>query len=89
MILAILSAVACLAATTIMFGPRMRSFAFYRPVALFFLFEGIWILTDYAFDQMIPDNVFMDIIHYCGLIAIALYFILSIMLNPDRSKKRK
>ncbi len=89
MILAIMSAVACLAATTIMFSPRMRSFAFYRPVALFFLFEGIWILTDYAFDQMIPDNVFMDIIHYCGLIAIALYFILSIMLNPDRSKKRK
>ncbi len=89
MIPAIISAIACLAVTTIMYSPKMRSFAFYRPVALFFLFEGIWILTDYAFAQMIPDNVFMDIIHYCGIIAIAAYFIMSILFSSDRKKKRK
>ncbi len=88
MILAIISAIACLAATTIMYSPKMRHFTFYRPVALFFLFEGVWILADYAFAQMIPDNVFMDIIHYCGLIAIVVYFILGILLASDKKKKK-
>ena len=85
MVLAIISAVACLAATTVMYSPRMRSYAFYRPVALFFLFESVWILADYAFTQIIPDNVFMDIIHYCGLIAIAAYLILSVIFGSDNT----
>ena len=59
MLLAIISAAACLAATTIMYSPKMRSFRYYRPVALFFLFEGIWMLADYAFEQIFPGNVFM------------------------------
>lgn len=89
MILTIIATIACLTATAIMYSPKMRNFAFYRQIALFFLFEGIWIPTDYAFTQIIPDNVFMDIIHYCGIIAIVIYFILSILLGSDKRKKRK
>lgn len=89
MLLAIISAVACLAATTIMYSPKMRSFHYYRPIALFFLFEGIWIVTDYAFAQIMPENVFMQIIHYVGITAIVIYFVLSILFGSEKKKSRK
>ena len=88
MLLAIIAAAACLAATTIMYSPKMRSFKYYRPVALLFLFEGIWLLADYAFAQLIPGNVFMQIIHYIGILAIFVYFIISILINSRKKGKK-
>lgn len=87
MLLAIIAAAVCLAATTIMYSPKMRSFHYYRPVALFFLFEGIWILADYAFEQLFPGNVFMLIIHYVGVIAGILYLMLSILFSSKKTGK--
>ena len=96
MLLAIISAAICLAAATIMYTPKMRSFSQYRPVGLFFLFEGVWILADYIIKQMIPDNIFMMIVHYIGLSVIGLYFIFSaVFLSKDgvreklKDRKRK
>ena len=96
MLLAIISAAICLAAATIMYTPKMRSFSQYRPVGLFFLFEGVWILTDYIIKQMIPDNIFMMIVHYIGLSVIGLYFVFSaVFLSKDgvreklKDRKRK
>ncbi len=89
MLLAIISAAACLAVTTIMYSPRMRSFRHYRPIALFFLFEGIWTAADYAFRQIVPDNVFMEIIHYAGIIVFTIYFILSILFSADKKQSVK
>ncbi len=88
MLLAIIAAAACLAATTIMYSPKMRGFKYYRPVALLFLFEGIWLLADYAFAQLIPGNVFMQIIHYIGILAIFVYFIISILINSRKKGKK-
>ena len=96
MLLAIISATICLAAATIMYTPKMRSFSQYRPVGLFFLFEGVWILADYIIKQMIPDNIFMMIVHYIGLSVIGLYFVFSaVFLSKDgvreklKDRKRK
>ncbi len=96
MLLAIISAAICLAAATIMYTPKMRSFSQYRPVGLFFLFEGVWILADYIIKQMIPDNIFMMIVHYIGLSVIGLYFVFSaVFLSKDgvreklKDRKRK
>lgn len=96
MLLAIISAAICLAAATIMYTPKMRSFSQYRPVGLFFLFEGVWLLADYIIKQMIPDNIFMMIVHYIGLSVIGLYFIFSaVFLSKDgvreklKDRKRK
>ena len=96
MLLAIISAAICLAAATIMYTPKMRSFSQYRPVGLFFLSEGVWILADYIIKQMIPDNIFMMIVHYIGLSVIGLYFVFSaVFLSKDgvreklKDRKRK
>lgn len=88
MVLAIICAAFCLAATTLMYTPRMRLFRYYRPVALFFLFEGIWIIADYACSQFAPGNVVLPIIHYIGIIAVVIYFIISILVSSDKKIKK-
>lgn len=89
MLLAIISAAICLAAATMMYTPRMRGFQFYRPVGLIFLFEGVWVLADYIFRQIVPDNVFMMIIHYIGLAVLMLYLILKILFGSKEKVKEK
>lgn len=89
MLLAIISAAVCLAIATIMYTPKMRNFEFYRPVALVFLFEGIWVLLDYIFRQILPDNVFMQVIHYIGLIVLGAYFVVRLFLSSGKKLKKK
>ena len=47
MLIAILSGAVCLIISIILFTPMFRHFTILRPVALFFIFEGIWIFVDY------------------------------------------
>ncbi len=88
MLLAIIAAVVCFIAATIMYTPKIRSFEYYRQIAFLFLFEGIWILLDYIFKQISPDNVFMQIIHYIGLIVLVLYFALKVFLSKSKKSKK-
>lgn len=89
MLLAIISAAVCLAIATMMYTPKMRNFQFYRPVAFLFLFEGIWVLLDYIFRQIVPDNIFMQTIHYVGLIVLGAYFVLKLFMSSDKKLKKK
>ncbi|MBQ8133092.1 MAG: hypothetical protein IJ192_01570 [Clostridia bacterium] len=89
MLIAIITAAFCLVATTIMYSPRLRSFRYYRPVALFFLFEGIWIIVDYAVSQLVPGNTVMQLVHYIGIIVLVLYFVISILLNSGNKKTKR
>ena len=88
MLLAIIAGVVCLAVGTMMYTPKMRSFKLYRPTAFTFLFEGIWILLDYIFRQIFPDNVFMQAIHCIGLIALGIYFVIAAFLSENKSQKK-
>lgn len=89
MLLAIIAAVACLAVATLMYTPKMRTFRFYRPVALIFLFEGIWLLIDYIVQQIAPDSTVTMILHYVGLIIYGIYFILRILFESNDKIKDK
>ena len=89
MLLAIIAAVACLAVATLMYTPKMRAFRFYRPVALIFLFEGIWLLIDYIVQQIAPDSTVTMILHYVGLIIFGIYFILRILFESNDKIKDK
>ncbi len=89
MLLAIIAAVACLAVATLMYTPKMRTFRFYRPVALIFLFEGIWLLIDYIVQQIAPDSTVTMILHYVGLIIYGIYFILRILFEFNDKIKDK
>ncbi len=92
LLLPIIAAVACLAVATLMYTPKMRVFGFYRPVALFFLFEGVWLLLDYIVRQINPDSTFTMVVHYIGLVVLAGYFALRIFFESsskaDKVKKK-
>ena len=86
MLLAIIAAAACLAATTIMYSPKMRSFRYYRPVAFLFLSEGMWIIADYVCAQLFPGNTVLQLIHYIGIVVSVFYLVISIFLNSGKKK---
>lgn len=88
MIFVIIASVICLAAATLMYTPRMRNFAYYRPIAFLFLFEGAWMMVDYIFTQLIPNNLFMPIIHYIGISVLILYFVICIFTNTKTKKPK-
>ncbi len=89
MLLAVISAAVCLAVATMMYTPKMRVFRFYRPVALIFLFEGVWLLFDYIVRQISPDSTFTMVIHYIGFIVFGAYFILKIVFESNDKIKEK
>lgn len=89
LLLPIIAAAACLAVATLMYTPKMRVFGFYRPVALFFLFEGVWLLLDYIVTQINPDSTFTMVIHYIGLVVLAGYFALKILFESNDKLKGK
>ena len=86
MVLPIIAAVCCLVAATLMYTPRMRMLPFYRPVAILFLSEGIWLLADYAVSQIAPGNAFMDVIHYVILIALVAWLVISVFVGGLKKK---
>ena len=45
--IAILAGVVCLVIAIVLFTPVFRHALLFRPVALFFIFEGIWIMGNY------------------------------------------
>ncbi len=86
MLLAIIGGLVCIAMGALMYAPKMRNYKLYRPTSFLFIFEGIWILLDYIFRQIFPDNVFMQAIHCIGLTALAVYFLVCAFFsnkNPE------
>lgn len=89
MIIAILSAVVCLIIAIVLFTPMFRTLVLFRPVALFFVFEGIWIMCDYIISQIWPNSEAMQWVHYSGIIIFGGYLLLCLILSRPRKHKKK
>lgn len=83
MLLAIIGGIFCISMGALMYAPRMRTYKLYRPTSFLFIFDGVWILLDYIFRQIFPDNVFMQAVHCIGLTALAIYFFVCAFLSAD------
>ena len=93
MLVAIIGGIVCIAMGALMYTPKMRNYKLFKPTSFLFIFEGIWILADYIFRQIFPDNVFMQAVHCIGLMALAVYFFICAFFSaklPERKiiKKR-
>lgn len=90
MLIAIIAAVICLIIAIVLFTPMFRHLILFRPVALFFIFEGIWIMCDYIITQMWPGTEAMQWVHYAGVIVFGGYLILCLLFSrPKKEKKKK
>ena len=93
--IAIISALVCFAVAVVLFTPLFRTVALFRPVALFFIFEGLWVLANYLVIQIWPGTSMMQWFHYIGIIIFGGYLLLCLFYSrpkkakPEKSDKRK
>ena len=92
MLLAIIGGLVWITMGALMYVPKMRNYKLFKPTSFFFIFEGIWILADYIFRQIFPDNVFMQAVHCIGLVILAVYFFICAFFSaklPDKKMIKK
>ena len=88
MVAAIIAGVVCLEIAVILSTPSFRQIGMLRPVALFFTFEGIWILADYLITRILPGTEVMQWIHYVGVIIFGVCVIVCLQyIRPKGEKK--
>ena len=85
--IAILSAFICLLIAVILFTPLFRGVPLFRPVALFFIFEGAWVLANFLVTQILPGTDAMQWIHYTGIIVFGGYLLLCLFYSRPRKGK--
>ena len=93
MILAIVSAIVCFAAAILMFTPFFRKNPPLRPIAIYLLFQGVWIMVSYALLQLNPNNQFVFPINYIATIVLLAYLIFVMVgsrfkRKPDKERKK-
>ncbi len=90
MLIAILASLVCLIIATILFTPLFRSSPVFRPFALFFLFQGVWIAVNYLIAQIWPTSSAMQYIQYAGVIVFGGYLIVCLFFSiPKRKSQEK
>lgn len=88
--IAILAGVVCLVIAIVLFTPVFRHALLFRPVALFFIFEGIWIMGNYLAKELWPGNDAMQWVHYVGIIVFAGYLLICLLLVfPKKTRKQR
>lgn len=67
--------------------PRVPLF---RPVALFFIFEGVWMAANYLVTQLWPGTDAMQWIHYTGIIVFGGYLLICLFYSrPKKSREER
>lgn len=93
--IAFIAAAVCFAVAVVLFTPLFRSVAVFRPVALFFIFEGLWILGNYLVTQIWPGLSVMQWVHYIGIVIFGGYLLLCLFYSrpkkpkPEKQKKQR
>lgn len=94
--IAFIAAAVCFAVAVVLFTPLFRSIAVFRPVALFFIFEGLWILGNYLVTQIWPGLNIMQWVHYIGIVVFGGYLLLCLFYSrpkktakPEKQKKQR
>lgn len=88
MLIAIIAAMICLIIAIVLFTPMFRHLVLFRPVALFFIFEGVWIMCDYIITQIWPGIEAMQWVHYAGVIVFGGYLALCLFFSRPKKEKR-
>lgn len=88
MLIAIIAAVICLIIAIVLFTPMFRHLVLFRPVALFFIFEGVWIMCEYIITQIWPGTEAMQWVHYAGVIVFGGYLALCLFFSRPKKEKR-
>ncbi|MDP4119843.1 MAG: hypothetical protein Q8876_02150 [Bacillota bacterium] len=89
MLLSFISAIFCFLAAVVMFMPFFKSHVLLKPIAVFFLFQGIWILVSYFINQIWKGNEVASTIGNIGTIVIVGYILVCLFINKQKITLRK
>lgn len=71
--LSVIASLVCFAVATVLFTPALRYYPFYRPLALYFIFQGLWMILNWGVGELFADGTFMILVEYVGSIVFAGY----------------
>ncbi len=71
--ISVFASLVCFAVATFLFTPALRKHPFYRVFSIYFIFEGLWMVLNWAYYEIFLDEGFMILIQYIGTIAIVGY----------------
>ncbi len=83
------SAGVCLLIVLVLFSTSFRQIGMLRPIALFFLFEGIWIMIDYIVTQTSLGTEATQKIHCVGIIVFGGYMLLCLLYSRPKKEKNE
>lgn len=86
--IAILSSLICLTIAVILFTPMFRNAPLFRPVSLFFIFMGVWVLANYLVTQVWPGSAAMQWILYTGIIVFGGYLLMCLFFSRPKKEKQ-
>ena len=89
MILAIICAIVCFAASIIMLSPYFRKITLLRPMAFYLIFEGAWQIFSYLISDLYPTSLIPSYVDRVGTILIILYYIFILFMTRTKSKRKK
>ncbi len=86
--IALIASFICLLIAVLLFTPLFKKLPLYTPIALFFLFEGVWTLVNYLVLQLSPNDSAMQYIHYAGIIVFGGYLILCLFYSRPKANSK-
>lgn len=72
-----------------MFSPSYRTQPVFKPLAVYFLFQGVLLLLGFLLDEIWKGNAVSAIIQYIGTIVIAGYILICLFLSKKSTKRIK
>lgn len=87
--IAVLAGLVCLVTSVIMFTPGFRGVPLFRPVGMFFFFEGAWVLANYIVVSIQPTTDIMAWIHYIGILILSGYLLICLLVSRPQKEQEK
>lgn len=88
MILSIITALVCFLAAIIMFSSYFRKITLLRPLGVYLIFQGIYVLLNHILTDLHPTSTAPQYIFCIGTLAIIIYFIFIMVMTKIKSKKK-
>lgn len=85
--ISVFASLVCFAVATFLFTPALRKHPFYHIFSIYFIFEGLWMILNWAYYEIFLDESFMILIQYLGTIAIVGYLAYKLYKYSSPQKK--
>lgn len=88
MILSVITALVCFFAAILMFSAYFRKMTLLRPLGVYLIFQGAYILLNHIIMDLHPTSTIPQYIYCIGTLLIIIYYIFIMIMTRLKSKKK-